>query len=106
MQSDRSGQHWCIAELHRLKGELLLQGAGNRSVTAAESCFERALAVAREQGALLWELRAAQSLTRLRMSQGRQDDARQILAPVYNRITEGFETEDLKQVKGLLQQLP
>jgi predicted ATPase/DNA-binding winged helix-turn-helix (wHTH) protein len=105
-QSDHSGQHWCIAELQRLKGELLLQRADNRSFAAAESCFERALAVAREQGALLWELRAALSLARLRIGQGRQDDARQILAPVYNRFTEGFETEDLKQAKGLLQQLP
>jgi predicted ATPase len=104
-QSDRSGQHWCIAELHRVKGELLLQGSGDQSIRAAEGCFHSALEMAQEQGALLWELRAALSLACLRIRQDRPDDARQILAPVYNQFTEGFETADLKQASALLEQL-
>jgi predicted ATPase len=104
-QADRSGQHWCIAELHRGKGELLLQEAGDQSIPAAEDCFQRALGIAQEQGALFWELRAVLSLARWRIRQDRQEIARQILAPVYDRFTEGFETADLKQAKALLEQL-
>jgi predicted ATPase/DNA-binding winged helix-turn-helix (wHTH) protein len=104
-QADRSGQHWCIAELHRVKGELLLQEAGDQSIPAAEDCFQRALGIAQEQGALFWELRAVLSLARWRIRQDRQEIARQILAPVYDRFTEGFETADLKQAKALLEQL-
>jgi len=104
-QADRSGQHWCIAELHRVKGELLLQEAGDQSIPAAEDCFQGALEIAQEQGALFWELRAALSLARWRIRQDRQEIARQILAPVYDRFTEGFETADLKQAKALLEQL-
>jgi predicted ATPase/DNA-binding winged helix-turn-helix (wHTH) protein len=104
-QADRSGQHWCIAELHRVKGELLLQEAGDQSIPAAEDCFQGALEIAQEQGALFWELRAALSLARWRIRQDRQEIARQILVPVYDRFTEGFETADLKQAKALLEQL-
>jgi predicted ATPase/DNA-binding winged helix-turn-helix (wHTH) protein len=103
-QADRSGQHWCTAELHRVKGELLLQEAGDQSNPAAEDCFQRALGIAQEQGALFWELRAALSLARWRIRQDRQEIARQILSPVYNRFTEGFETADLKQAKAVLEQ--
>ena len=102
---DRSGQHWCIAELHRVKGELLLHEAGDQSIPAAEDCFQRALGIAQEQGALFWELRAVLSLARWRIREDRQEIARQILAPVYDRFTEGFETADLKQAKALLEQL-
>jgi predicted ATPase/DNA-binding winged helix-turn-helix (wHTH) protein len=104
-QADRSGQHWCIAELYRVKGELLLQEAGDQSIPAAEECFQRALEIAQEQGALFWELRAALSLARLRIRRDQQDDARRILAPVYDQFTEGFETADLKQARALLEQL-
>jgi predicted ATPase len=104
-QSDRHGQHWCIAELRRVKGELLLQRLDEKSISAAEDCFHAALDVAREQGALFWELRAALSLARLRMSQDRQNAARAILAPVYGRFTEGFETADLRGAKALLEDL-
>jgi predicted ATPase/DNA-binding winged helix-turn-helix (wHTH) protein len=102
-QLDRSGQYWCGAELHRVKGELLLQEAGDRSIPAAEDCFHRALEIAHEQGALFWELRAALSLARLRIKQNRRDDAREILTPVYGQFGEGFETADLRQARGLLQ---
>ena len=104
-QADRSGQHWCITELYRVKGELLLQEAGDQSIPAAEDCLQRALGIAQEQGALFWELRAALSLARLRIRQDQQDDARRILAPVYDQFTEGFETADLKQARALLEQL-
>jgi predicted ATPase len=104
-QADRSGQHWCTAELHRVKGELLFQDAGDRYITATEACFHEALDVAREQCALFWELWAALSLARLRVMQDRRDDARRILAPVYERFTEGFETVDLQEAKSPLEQL-
>ena len=104
-QSDRDGQHWCVAELRRVKGELLLQRADENSTSAAEECFRAALDVAREQGALFWELRAALSLARLSIRQDRQRAARAILAPVYDRFTEGFETADLRAAKALLDDL-
>ena len=102
-QSDRSGQYWCRAELHRVKGELLLQEAADRSIPAAEDCFHRAIEMAQEQGALFWELRAALSFGRLRIKQDRQDDARRILAPVYDQFAEGFNAADLRQARSLLQ---
>jgi predicted ATPase len=73
---------------------------------AAEHCFLAALDVAREQGALFWELRAALSLARLSVRQDRHDAANAILAPVYGRFTEGFATADLKAAKALLDDLP
>jgi len=75
------------------------------SATAAEDCFLRALDVARRQGALAWELRAATSLARLWGDRGRSKEARELLARVYNRFTEGFETADLKTAKGLVDDL-
>jgi predicted ATPase len=88
-----------------VKGELLLQRADEKSTSAAEDCFRAALDVAREQGALFCELRAALSLARLRIRQDRQNAARAILAPVYGRFTEGFEMADLKAAKALLDDL-
>jgi predicted ATPase len=84
---------------------LLLRDAGDHSTLAAEECLHRALEAAREQDALFWELRGALSLARLRVRQHRQDDARQILAPVYNRFTEGFETADLRSARAMLESL-
>src|ERR1700730_14823046 len=104
-QADCSGQHWCIAELHRVKGELLFQEAGGPFIPAAVDCYHRALEIAQEQGALFWELRAAVSLARLRIRQDQHDDAKRILAPVYDQFTEGFETADLKQASALLGKL-
>jgi predicted ATPase len=104
--ADRGGEAWYVAELLRIKGELLLQHAGEQSIPAAEACFEGALQVAREQGALSWELRAAFSVARLRVRQNRQDDARRVLMPVYEQFTEGFETADLRSAKAMLGSLP
>jgi predicted ATPase len=70
---------------------------------AAEDCFHGALEIAQEQGALFWELRAALSFGRLRIKQDRQDDARRILAPVYDQFAEGFNAADLRQARSLLQ---
>ena len=85
---------------------MLLRGAGDEPLSAAEDCFHDALAAAREQGALFWELRSAMSLARLRVKQDRPNDARQILAPVYDRFTEGFETADLRSARSILDSLP
>jgi predicted ATPase len=71
----------------------------------AEACFQRALAVAREQEAKLFEIRAANSLSRLWRDQGKRDEARELLAPVYGWFTEGFDTLDLKEAKALLDEL-
>jgi predicted ATPase len=71
----------------------------------AEAYFERALAVARQQQAKSWKLRAAMSMARLWRDQGKRDEARDLLAPVYGWFTEGFDTLDLKEAKGLLDTL-
>jgi predicted ATPase len=71
----------------------------------AEACFARALAIAREQSARTWELRAAVSLARLRAEQGKRAEARNLLAPVYGWFTEGFDTADLKDARALLEEL-
>jgi predicted ATPase len=102
-KADRGGERYYVAELLRIKGEFLLQEAGEQSISAAEDCFEGALEVARQQGALLLELRAALSLAGLRLKQHRPDEARQILAPVYGRFTEGFETPDMRSAKAALE---
>jgi predicted ATPase len=95
---------WYEAEIHRIAGEIALRRA-EPDVTKAEACFERALAVARAQRAKSWELRAAMSLARLKRDQGRPDVGRNLLAPVYEWFTEGFETVDLKEAKSLLKAL-
>jgi predicted ATPase len=92
------------AELHRLKGQLLLQLSSDNQAEA-ESCFHHALSIARHQQAKSWELRAATSLARLWQSQGKHQDAYDLLAPVYNWFTEGFDTADLQDAKALLDEL-
>ena len=91
----------CEAEVHRVAGEIALL-LPERNVAKAEAYFERALALARKQQAKSWELRAAMSMARLWRDQGRQDEARDLLARVYGWFTEGFETLDLKEAKALL----
>ena len=102
VRSERSEERWVIAELLRIKGELfLLQGAPG-TAAAAEDHYQQALGWARRQGALSWELRAATSLARLLRDQNRPTEAIALLAPIYNRFTEGFETADLKAAKALI----
>jgi predicted ATPase len=91
-------------EIHRLKGELLLRQDDSK-VAEAQSCFERAIEIARKQSAKSWELRATTSLARLLAKQGRRDDAIAMLAEIYDWFTEGFDTADLKDAKALLQEL-
>ena len=91
-----------IRQLNRCKGELLLQHGDN---AAAEHQYWKALGIAREQEAKLWELRAATSLARLHCDQGRRSEAGDLLAPVYGWFTEGFDTLDLKAAKALLDEL-
>ena len=99
---EASGETWCEAELHRIAGEIALKSPEPDAVKA-EAYFERALAVARQQQAKSWELRAAMSMARLWRDQGKRDEARDLLAPVYGWFTEGFDTLDLKEAKALLE---
>jgi adenylate cyclase len=91
------------AELHRLKGEALLAGAG--SMSEAETAMQQAIDVARRQNAKSWELRGAMSLARLRQQQGRPQEAAALLAPILGWFTEGLDTADLKEAKTLLDKL-
>jgi adenylate cyclase len=100
---DTTGERWWEAELWRLKGELLLEDAAAPEAEA-ECCCQRALAVARQQQARWLELRAAVSLSRLWQRQGRGDEARELLAPIYGWFTEGFDTVDLQAAKALLEE--
>ena len=95
---------WYEAEVHRIAGEIALKSP-EPDAAKAEAYFERALAVAREQQAKSWELRAAMSMARLWRDQGKRDEARDLLAPVYGWFTEGFDTLDLKEAKVLLDEL-
>jgi len=88
------------AELHRLKGQALLAGAG--TVSEAESAIQRSIEVARRQNALSWELRAATSLAQLWHQNGRTDKAEKLLSSVFNRFSEGFETADLMTARTLI----
>jgi class 3 adenylate cyclase/predicted ATPase len=101
---ERGKENWCRAEVHRVAGEVTLLSPGSNAVKA-EAYFERALAVAREQQAKSWELRAAMSMARLWRDQGKRQEAHDLLAPVYGWFTEGFDTLDLKEAKALLEQL-
>jgi predicted ATPase/DNA-binding winged helix-turn-helix (wHTH) protein len=104
-QCERTDERWNMAELLRVKGALLLlEGTPEASVTA-ENHYQHALDLARRQGALWWELRAATSLARLWRDQHRVEEARELLARVYARFTEGFATRDLQEAKTLLGQL-
>ena len=94
-------ESWFEAEVNRIAGEIALR-APEPDAAKAEEYFERALAVARQQQAKSWELRAAMSLARLWRDQGKVQQARELLAPVYGWFTEGFDTRDLKEAKALL----
>jgi predicted ATPase len=99
----QTGQPFFDADLHRLHGDLLLATGGPADEAAAR--YHRALAIAREQGARSFELRAATSLARLWRDQGKRAEARDLLAPVYAWFTEGFDAPDLIDAKALLDEL-
>jgi predicted ATPase len=101
---NRNEERWWEAELHRLKGMLVLQEMAPDE-RQAEICFQHALGVARRQHAKSWELRAAMSMARLWRDQGKREEARELLAPIYGWFTEGFDTLDLKEAKALLDEL-
>jgi predicted ATPase len=102
---EASGRGDGLVEAYRLQGELLLQQDTRHKWVEAEACFQRALAVARQQQAKSWELRAAMSLSRLWQQQGKRQEAHNLLAPVYHWFTEGFDTVDLQEAKALLEEL-
>jgi predicted ATPase len=102
--AEEHGNRSYEAEIHRLKGELLLRQSDSNTAQA-QSCFERAIAIARKQSAKSLELRATTSLARLLQKQGHRDEARTMLANIYNWFTEGFDTADLKDAKALLEEL-
>jgi predicted ATPase len=101
---DATGETWCESDIHRMAGEIALL-APAPDVEKARAHFDRALMVARAQQAKSWELRAATSLAALLRNQGRRNDARELLAPVYGWFGEGFDTVDLKEAKALLGEL-
>ena len=118
--AELTGERFYEAELHRLKGELLLMqamgekdrqssevlqtnSAGRAAISAAETCFLRAIDIARQQDAKSWELRAVMSLHRLRQKQGKQNESRQLLKELFDWFTEGFDTADLREARALLE---
>ncbi|HEU4343943.1 MAG TPA: hypothetical protein VFU31_20505, partial [Candidatus Binatia bacterium] len=102
-RAGRTGVGYYEAELHRINGELLSQTVPDEE--EAEGCFQKAIEVARHQSAKSLELRAVMSLSRLWQSQGKKEEARALLAEIYNWFTEGFDTADLKAAKALLEEL-
>ena len=97
---EQTKESWYAAELNRTAGEIALKSQ-KPDVTKAQRYYERALAIALRQQAKSWELRASMSLARLWRDQGRLQQARELLAPVYG-FTEGFDTHDLREAKALL----
>ena len=127
---DNSGEHWCEAELYRLMGTLILQsharprqGSGRvrtgqdyavdllslrpnpRIQAEAEACFHKAIETAQQQQAKSFELRAVMSLSRLWQRQDKNEQARLMVAEIYDWFTEGFDTKDLQEAKALLDDL-
>jgi tetratricopeptide (TPR) repeat protein len=102
-----TSEHEHEAELHRLRGELLLKrcqaGSADSAIQEeAKHCFQRAIDIARKQQAKSLELRAVMSMGRLLQQQGRKEEPREMLSTIYGWFTEGFDTADLKEAKTLL----
>jgi predicted ATPase/DNA-binding winged helix-turn-helix (wHTH) protein len=104
--AEQGGMRWYVPELLRIKGELLRRYEAGEIIQAAEGCFEQSIDLARQQGALFWELRTALSQARLMTEQSRIADAQRALSTVYRRFTEGFETRDLREARMLLEKNP
>jgi predicted ATPase len=100
---DSNPEHWCTPEILRVKGLIAL--SGERDEAAAADLFSKSGALARKQGALAWELRAAMNLGQLWVTQSRASDALGLLEPLYGRFTEGFETVDLIAASRLIEEL-
>jgi predicted ATPase len=101
---EATAERWWEPEIHRVAGEIALKSV-DRDAAKAEAYFKRAFAIARQQQAKSWELRAATSLARLWRDQGEPQQAHELLAPVYGWFTEGFDTGDLKEARALLDEL-
>ncbi len=101
---EKTGERTWEVEIHRLKGELLLVRSANKQAEV-EACFNQAIEIARKQSAKSLELRAATSLSRLWHDQGKRKEAHELLAPIYDWFTEGFDTGDLKEARALLDEL-
>jgi predicted ATPase len=97
-------ERWCETEINRLAGEITLRSS-EPDVAKAEAYFARSLNIARQQQAKSWELRAAMNMARLWRDQGKRQQARELLAPIYGWFTEGFSTLDLKDAKALINEL-
>jgi predicted ATPase len=104
-RADTGTAGWSTAEVLRARADALLAEDCPLKAEAAEAVLIRALNVAKHQGALAWELRSATSLAQLWQRQGRHQQAHELLAPIYNRFTEGFATPDLSKVRRLLDEL-
>jgi predicted ATPase len=104
MAVETTKETWFEADIHRIAGEIALMSP-EPDAAKAEAYFERALSIARQQQAKSWELRAVMSMARFKRDQGKQNEARDLLAPVYRWFTEGFDTLDLKNAKALLGEL-
>jgi predicted ATPase len=102
--ADQTGEHWTDTFLHCIRGEILLK-RDPANTAPAEEAFLTAIAIAQQQKSRSFELRAATRLARLWRGQGKRDEARELLAPVYGWFTEGFDTLDLKEAKALLDEL-
>jgi predicted ATPase len=101
-RSESRQERWCLPELLRIKGELLLQEKAPNAALAASTYFRRALGLATEQSALSWQLRAATNLAQLCCDQHNVEDARNLLRPIYGKFIEGFATRDLTEARHLL----
>ena len=101
---EAAGERWALAELYRVRGEILLAESKAGAAANAERQFRLAVTVSRQQKALSWEIRAATSLARLLLRQGKADDSRDVLAPVLDMFTEGHALPDLKAADELLRQ--
>ena len=102
---EKSSERWYEAEIHRIQGELALDEDGPTAAPVAEECFGRSLEIARRQQAKAWELRTACSLAKFWQSEDKLEQAHELLCPVYDWFTEGFDTADMKDAKALLDEL-